>query len=72
MANAVLHALVVGPLRYNGLLERVGLSARALTETLRSLEADGLVERRLEAQAFPYALTAAGRALAQGRVGAPG
>jgi DNA-binding HxlR family transcriptional regulator len=66
MARVVITALAVGPLRYNGLLERVGLSARALTETLRSLERDGLVERRLEAQSFPYALTAAGRALIDG------
>ena len=72
MAHAVIHALAVGPLRYNGLLERVGLSAGALTETLRGLEKDGLVERRLEAQSFPYALTAAGRELAQGRVGTAG
>ena len=72
MANAVIHALAVGPLRYNRLLERVGLNSGLLTATLRSLEQDGLVERRLEAQAFPYALTAAGRALAEGRVGAPG
>jgi DNA-binding HxlR family transcriptional regulator len=50
----------------------VGINAGLLTATLRSLEADGLVERRLEAQAFPYALTAAGRDLAQGRVGTPG
>jgi DNA-binding HxlR family transcriptional regulator len=72
MANAVIHALAVGPLRYNRLLERVGINPGVLTATLRSLEQDGLVERRLEAQAFPYALTAAGRALAEGRVGAPG
>ena len=72
MAHAVINALAVGPLRYNRLLERVALAPGLLTATLRSLEADGLVERRLEAQAFPYALTAAGRELAQGRVGAPG
>jgi len=50
----------------------VGFNPGLLTATLRSLEADGLVERRLEAQAFPYALTAAGRELAEGRVGTPG
>jgi DNA-binding HxlR family transcriptional regulator len=72
MAQAIIHAFAVGPLRYNRLLERVGINAGLLTATLRSLEADGLVERRLEAQAFPYALTAAGRDLAQGRVGTPG
>jgi DNA-binding HxlR family transcriptional regulator len=72
MANAVINALALEPQRYNRLLELVGLTPGLLTATLRSLESDGLVERRLEAQAFPYALTAAGRELAQGRVGTPG
>ena len=72
MSQVVIHALAVGPLRYNRLLERVGLAPGLLTATLRSLEQDGLIERRLEAQSFPYALTAAGRELAQGRIGAAG
>ena len=72
MAHVVINALALGPQRYNRLLERVGLAPGLLTATLRSLEQDGLVERRLEAQSFPYALTAAGRELAQGRVGTAG
>lgn len=34
-----------------------------LTVTLRSLEEDGLVERRVESSAVPYGLTRAGREL---------
>jgi DNA-binding HxlR family transcriptional regulator len=61
---ALIRALADGPLRYNRLLERVdGISPRMLTVTLRSLEEDGLVERRVEASAIPYGLTRAGREL---------
>ncbi len=62
----VLHVLAEagGPLRFSRVLERVeGISQKVLTQTLRSLEADGLVTRTLYAQVPPrveYALTPLG------------
>ena len=56
-----------GPLRFSRVLERVeGISQKALTQTLRTLERDGLITRTLYPQVPPrveYALTAKGRAL---------
>jgi DNA-binding HxlR family transcriptional regulator len=56
-----------GPLRFSRVLERVeGISQKALTQTLRTLERDGLITRTLYPQVPPrveYELTALGREL---------
>lgn len=56
-----------GPTRFNALRRRVGaISQRMLTVTLRSLERDGLVSRRVIPTTPPqveYALTPLGRSL---------
>jgi DNA-binding HxlR family transcriptional regulator len=56
-----------GPLRFSRVLERVeGISQKALTQTLRTLERDGLISRTLYPQVPPrveYELTALGREL---------
>jgi DNA-binding HxlR family transcriptional regulator len=53
-----------GPLRFSRVLERVeGISQKALTQTLRTLERDGLITRTLYPQVPPrveYELTALG------------
>ena len=60
-------ALGRGPARYTGLQERIGgISKKMLTQTLRKLEANGLVERRVLRTAPPgteYQLTELGRTL---------
>ncbi|MGR4878017.1 winged helix-turn-helix transcriptional regulator [Streptomyces sp. LARHCF249] len=66
--NAVLlWALRDGPRRPGELCERIGgISPKVLTETLRRLEFNGLVERHAYAEAPPrveYELTALGRTL---------
>lgn len=66
--NAVtLWALREGPRRHGELRERIGgISPKVLTETLRRLEYNGLLERRAYAEAPPrveYTLTALGRTL---------
>ncbi|GAA1530331.1 helix-turn-helix domain-containing protein [Actinomadura kijaniata] len=65
--SVVLYALRGGPARPGELRERIGgVSPKVLTETLRRLEANGLVERRRYAEAPPrveYALTEPGRGL---------
>jgi len=49
-------ALDPGPARYTQLLERIeGISKKMLTQTLRKLEANGLVERRVLRTAPPGA-----------------
>lgn len=57
-----------GPVRFSGLLRRVErISRRMLTRTLRLLERDGLVERRVfptTPPAVEYSLTDLGRGLA--------
>ena len=63
----VLSALADGPLRYSGISRTVaGASQKMLTQTLRKLERDGLVSRRVTA-AVPvrvdYELTGLGRDL---------
>jgi DNA-binding HxlR family transcriptional regulator len=54
-----------GPLRFSRVLERVeGISQKALTQTLRTLERDGLITRTLYPQVPPrveYELTTLGR-----------
>ncbi|MFC5663562.1 winged helix-turn-helix transcriptional regulator [Kitasatospora misakiensis] len=60
-------ALADGPARYSELRERIGgVSKKMLTQTLRRLEANGLVERRVLRTAPPgteYRLTALGGTL---------
>jgi DNA-binding HxlR family transcriptional regulator len=56
-----------GPLRFSRVLERVqGISQKALTQTLRALERDGLITRTLYPQVPPrveYELTSLGSEL---------
>lgn len=65
----ILHALsdAGAPLRFSRLLERVeGISQKVLTQTLRTLESDGLIIRTLYPQVPPrveYELTPLGRDL---------
>jgi DNA-binding HxlR family transcriptional regulator len=63
----VVIALSEGRLRFGALRTTVeGISGKVLTETLRDLERDGLVERRVYAEVPPrveYELTALGRTL---------
>ncbi|HEY4199903.1 MAG TPA: helix-turn-helix domain-containing protein [Devosiaceae bacterium] len=62
----IMHVLAEagGPLRFSRVLERVeGISQKVLTQTLRQLEADGLVTRTLYPQVPPrveYELTPLG------------
>ncbi|WP_225731955.1 MULTISPECIES: helix-turn-helix domain-containing protein [unclassified Nocardia] len=65
--SLVLNALADGPLRYAELARIIaGVSPKMLTQTLRGLERDGLIERRITA-AVPvrvdYELTELGRSL---------
>jgi DNA-binding HxlR family transcriptional regulator len=63
----VVYALVDGPARHGQLRRRIeGISQKMLTQTLRSMEADGLVERTVIDVIPPhveYALTPLGRTL---------
>lgn len=63
----VVYALAGGKLRHSELLRRIdGISQKMLTQTLRSLEADGLVARTVYPVVPPmveYRLTALGRSL---------
>ena len=63
----VLYALEGGTLRFQELRRTVdGISQKMLTQTLRVLERDGLVQREVYASVPPkveYALTALGRSL---------
>jgi DNA-binding HxlR family transcriptional regulator len=63
----VVSGLGAGPLRYSGLRERIGgISKKMLTQTLRKLEHNGLVEHRRLATAPPgveYQLTELGMSL---------
>jgi DNA-binding HxlR family transcriptional regulator len=65
--GAIVVALTEGPMRYADIGKAVpGLSDRLLSERLRELEAEGLVERRVEAGApvrVTYSLTEAGQQL---------
>ena len=66
--SLVLAALVEGTLRYSALRARIGgISEKMLAQTLRELEADGLVTRTSRPVVPPhvdYALTAHGRGIA--------
>lgn len=63
----VILALTDGELRFTELKNRIGgVTPKVLTETLRALEADGLVSREVFAEMPPrveYRLTALGRTL---------
>lgn len=63
----VIHALSEGTFRYSELQRRIGgVSQKMLTQTLRSLEQDGLVERKVYPVVPPrveYSLTPLGRTL---------
>ena len=63
----VVYALVDGPARHGQLRRRIeGVSQKMLTQTLRSMEVDGLVERTVIDVIPPhveYALTPLGRTL---------
>jgi DNA-binding HxlR family transcriptional regulator len=63
----VIQILARGTLRYSALKREIGdISQKMLTQTLRSLERDGLVRRKVHPDASPkveYALTALGRTL---------
>jgi len=63
----VVASLADGPLRYGELAARIGgVSPKMLTQTLRGLERDGLVERTVHAVVPPrvdYELTRLGRSL---------
>jgi DNA-binding HxlR family transcriptional regulator len=64
----LIYALLAGPQRHAELRRRVaGITQKVLTETLRDMERDGLVQRRVLKQTPPqhveYALTALGKTL---------
>jgi DNA-binding HxlR family transcriptional regulator len=64
----LIYALLAGPQRHAELRRRLpGVTQKVLTETLRGMEADGLVERRVLKETAPqhveYALTELGRTL---------
>ena len=64
----LVYALAAGPQRHAELRRRVpGITQKVLTETLRGMEADGLIERRVLRAAAPqhveYALTTLGKTL---------
>jgi DNA-binding HxlR family transcriptional regulator len=65
--GAIVIALTAGPMRYAELGKAVpGLSDRLLSQRLRELEEEGLVERQVEAGApvrVTYSLTEAGQQL---------
>jgi DNA-binding HxlR family transcriptional regulator len=65
--GAVIRALLAGPARFNHLLIGIpGISDRVLTERLRELEMEGMVERLVDPGPpvrVSYRLTARGRAL---------
>ncbi|MFJ8546082.1 winged helix-turn-helix transcriptional regulator [Streptomyces sp. NPDC093586] len=66
-AVVTLFALTDGPMRHGELVElNGGISRKVLTQTLRRLQGNGLVERRVYAEAPPrveYSLTELGRTL---------
>src|SRR5437764_14250857 len=65
--GAVVKALIPGPARFNQLLAGIpGISDRVLTERLRELESEGIVERLVDPGPpvrVSYRLTARGHAL---------
>lgn len=64
----IIRVLLEGPRRFNDLQKIVEVSDRVLTERLRELEAEGLVERTVFAESpvrVTYSLTCKGRAMQQ-------
>ncbi|MFW5416449.1 helix-turn-helix transcriptional regulator [Nocardiopsis sp. CNT-189] len=65
----ILRTLTGGPVRFAGLRDRIGgISEKMLSQTLRTLARDGLVERTVEPTAPPqvsYSLTALGAELTE-------
>jgi DNA-binding HxlR family transcriptional regulator len=66
----LIYALLAGPQRPAELRRRLpGITQKVLTETLRGMESDGLVERRVLKSTAPqhveYALTGLGRTLTE-------
>ncbi|WP_243710711.1 helix-turn-helix domain-containing protein [Actinomadura sp. KC216] len=66
----LIYALLAGPQRHAELRRRLpGITQKVLTETLRNMERDELVERRVLKDTAPqhveYALTALGKTLQQ-------
>ncbi len=64
----LIYALLAGPQRHAELRRRLpGITQKVLTETLRSMERDGLVERQMLKNTAPqhveYTLTALGKTL---------
>jgi DNA-binding HxlR family transcriptional regulator len=64
----LIYALLAGPQRHAELRRRLpGITQKVLTETLRAMERDGLVERRVVKNTAPqhveYSLTALGSTL---------
>ena len=64
----LIYSLLAGPQRHADLRRRVpGVSQKVLTETLRGMELDGLVERRVLKATAPqhveYALTTLGKTM---------
>ena len=62
----VIYALARGTMRFGQLQREIGLSQKVLTDTLRSLERDGLVHRKVYAVVPPkveYSLTELGASL---------
>lgn len=73
----IVRELLPGPMRYTELKTSLtGIATNLLAERLRTMEANGLVERRLQGSSVVYALTPRGMGLrepmeALGRWGAP-
>jgi DNA-binding HxlR family transcriptional regulator len=68
----LIYALLAGPQRHAELRRRVaGITQKVLTETLRDMERDGLVHRRVLKDTPPlhveYSLTALGKSLQEPR-----
>jgi DNA-binding HxlR family transcriptional regulator len=65
----IVYALLDGPLRHGALRRKIdGISQKMLTQTLRSMEADGLVQRTVIAEIPPhvlYSLTPLGQTLSE-------
>lgn len=64
----IVYALLAGPQRHAELRHRLpGITQKVLTQTLRAMEVDGLVERRVLKETAPqvveYELTALGKTL---------
>ena len=64
----LIYALLAGPQRHSDLRRTVqGITQKVLTETLRGMELDGLVERRVLKETAPqhveYALTTLGKTM---------